>query len=167
MDFLCAHHRERLQQADETELANYCVRWLSYGRCHREQNQSREALAYVGSAFDVASILMRRFPDSDSLVPILLTLATINLAFQLRECGRREHGERVIDLGCQRLAAYVDKQCPVWRECVQVLTDRPRWSDYVWFHLGFALAGSPRAVAARPSRGVPTVVAPTFSATVH
>ena len=140
MRFLCPNHLEAMQQETEAKLAEYAVRWLCLANCHRQKGGGREALAYSGCAFDVASVMASRFPRGDSYGPTLLTLGSVCLAFQLRSMGRDEQAEAIVDLGCTRLSLFTDRQPLAWRQCLQVLTQPSGWSDFTAYHLGFRLA---------------------------
>lgn len=168
MRFLCPNHLEVMQKETESKLAEYSVRWLCLANCHRQRGGGRDALAYSGCAFDVASVMASRFPHGDSYGPTLLTLGTVCLAFQLRSMGKDAEAEEIVDAGCTKLALFTHRQKAEWRQCLQVLTNPASWSDFTEFHLNFRLETTPgQGASCTPPRQKNPMIQTMASAMVH
>ncbi|WP_293268474.1 hypothetical protein [Neptunomonas sp.] len=95
MQFICPKHRSQYASATENELINYCFHWMQESEKHYKDREWEKVLPYVGSAYDIANMLIER-GGFNRLSLSLMMLSAMYLSNVFHHMGREEDADMVL-----------------------------------------------------------------------
>ncbi|MGY8870732.1 MAG: hypothetical protein ACKVJE_09855 [Pseudomonadales bacterium] len=103
MQFICPKHRSQYASATENELINYCFHWMQESEKHYKNREWAKVLPYVGSAYDIANMLMER-GSHNRLPSSLMMLSAMYLSNVFHHMDREEDADMVLIFAYNHLA---------------------------------------------------------------
>lgn len=137
MFFLCPTHRRQLATLSDTEHEALWLRWLNQAGLHYGFHQWRDALPYIGCAYDLSEDALWRSP-ADKTSPLLRFL--LSSLYLINTCHHLGDQRRLAQVRHQS-AAYLrqieaDKDlCRLANVYQTVLRDPSRHADFFKDHL--------------------------------
>lgn len=128
MSFICAQHRKKYADLPDNELINFWFYWMQQSEVHYRQKAWESALPYIGSAFDLAVILLERRSQLHIDTNLLLASA-VYLSNVFHQMAREEEADMVLLYSHSLLS-----------KCSQRATEKDQWTEQLMderCHAGF------------------------------
>ncbi|MBY8965688.1 hypothetical protein KHP57_08200 [Algiphilus sp. NNCM1] len=124
MHFLCPTHRNALlTESSETITATW-FDWMANAGSHYELRRWREAIPYVGCAFDLLAAALRDGIVDPRLGVTKVTLSGIYLAESFTQYGDREKARFALGCTVRRLGPAMHSAAADWaQQCLHTLVD--------------------------------------------
>lgn len=137
MAFICQHHRKKYENLADQDLINYWFHWMQGSEKPYQKREWKDALPFVGGAFDLATMLIKRNPEAP-LVLNLMSLSAIYVSNILHHMDREEESDQVI-LYTQSLLAEKTFDAQSGSGHFHTLCDESAHTDFVKSHLNMHL----------------------------
>lgn len=95
MEFICSNHRRKYLSLPDNELIYFCLHWMQLSETPYTERNWQQALPYIGSAYDLASMLVER-DHTLGLHQQLLALSAIYLSNIFHHMGREEEADTIL-----------------------------------------------------------------------
>lgn len=143
MYFLCRHHRESLiRDYDADQLLALWFEWMSNGGLHYALDSLRQAIPYIGCAFELMSEALGRQRVAAREAVTRLTLSGIYLADSFERYGDAEKARFCLSRTFQQLGSQLDGEAGPWAEqCMQLLLHPDQHAGFFQSYLNLPIAG--------------------------
>jgi len=137
MAFICQQHRKKYENLGDQDLINYWFHWMQGSETPYQNKEWKNALPFVGGAFDLATMLIKRNPDAP-LILNLMSLSAIYASNILHHMDREEESDQVI-LYTQEL--FLEEKPATLNDSkyFKTLCDESAHNDFVKSHLNMHL----------------------------
>lgn len=148
MHFLCRHHRESLiRDHDADQLLAQWIEWMSSGGLHYALGSLRQAIPYIGCAFELMAEALGRQRIAAHEGVTRLTLSGIYLADSFERYGDPDKARFSLSRTFQQLGGQLDGEAAPWAEqCMQLLLRPDQHAGFFQSYLNLPIASREEAV---------------------
>ena len=149
MHFLCSHHRESLiRDNDADQLMALWFDWMSSAGLHYALDSLRQAIPYIGCAFELMAEALQRRRIATREAVTRLTLSGIYLADSFQRHGDTQKARFSLSRTFQQLGDQLDGEAGPWAEqCMQLLLRPDQHAGFFQSYLNLPIAGREEAAS--------------------
>lgn len=143
MHFLCRHHHESLiRDCDADQLLGLWFEWMSSAGLHYALDSPRQAIPYIGCAFELMSEALGRHRIDAREGITRLALSGIYLADSFERYGDADKARFSLSRTFQQLGGQLEGEAGPWAEqCMQLLLHPEQHAGFFQSYLNLPIAG--------------------------